>query len=84
MSSFITWSSSKFKEHPLKYFRFILLPYFTPKFFFISCAFCIIEIIALPAAAILDGGHTASFLSLLLNLGPDLSMKIFPVGTFNV
>lgn len=52
--------------------------------FFISCAFCIIKIIDIPTAAIIDGGQATSLHSLLLKLGPNLCMKIFPVGTFNV
>lgn len=84
MSRFILGSAPNSKNIPSNTSDFSFYLILLLIFFLISCAFCIIEIIALPTAAILDGELTASFLSLLLNLGPDLCMKIFPVGTFDV
>lgn len=84
MSRFILGSDPNSKNIPSNTSDFSFYLILLLIFFLISCAFCIIEIIALPTAAILDGELTASFLSLLLNLGPDLCMKIFPVGTFDV
>lgn len=84
MSRFILGSAPNSKNIPSNTSDFSFYLILLLIFFLIYCAFCIIEIIALPTAAILDGELTASFLSLLLNLGPDLCMKIFPVGTFDV